>query len=523
MHRPMSLYQRHEISTTNFNQKMIRILVLLAIIFPVIQYMCYHILSLNDPHSTHAWSLSSLSSNVHAFNTADVIKTQQQPNIVYDDSFLTMYGEHRVPDAMDQLPIWLKEYIAWHKIQTQTRSNNTKYVVIFCPKDFCGGLSDRMRPIPFFLLFASMVSRVFCIYYEQPQTLENFLEPPSNGIDWRCPAEVGSLITKQQEIDSKRTKHRKNRKKQEQPFPIYNIDRCDKENKIIPCVESKIKWIKENEDRQFLGIQLLSNDVTSINNSLYLFQRQSYINKMPSIDRWDFAVSMNHIFRVMFKPVRPLAIRVNNTMAALGLKENQYSSVHTRCRYPVYPVVRDQGKQVDKGGGMKFEGKTKDLLIEIMNNAIKCAYQLDQTHPIYFASDHDDATEYMITHDTTVDKNGGIKVRPIGVKRDAEPLHLGNLETASQHKVEEFYSIFEDLLIMGGGTCVSHGVGSFGSFAAALTGTNCRAIHRKFTGGLVTCPNDRGDRRLVNITEPVLFGISSGDLVSSLKDIKYQH
>ena len=163
-----------------------------------------------------------------------------------------------------------------------------------------------------------MVSRVFCIYYEQPQTLENFLEPPSNGIDWRCPAEVGSLIAKQQEIDSKKTKHRKYRKKQEQPFPIYNIDRCDKENQIIPCVESKIKWIKEKEDRQFLGIQLLSNDVASINNALYLFQRQSYIDKMPSIDRWDFAISMNHIFRVMFKPVRPLAIRVNHTMATLG-------------------------------------------------------------------------------------------------------------------------------------------------------------------------------------------------------------
>lgn len=53
----------------------------------------------------------------------------------------------------------------------------------------------------------------------------------------------------------------------------------------------------------------------------------------------------------------------------------------------------------------------------------------------------------------------------VGVDRDSEPLHVdgGNSMIPS-----DYFSGFEDLLIMGGSRCVSHGMGSFGSFGYAV-------------------------------------------------------
>jgi len=417
-----------------------------------------------------------------------------------DDSFLTMYGSHRVPDSMRKLPQWLQNYVRWHRDQTLNANNNTKYVVITCmPKDgFCGGLSDRLRPLPYFLLFASMVPRVLCIHFLKPQSLENFLLPPPNGLDWRCPPEVASLFDESKET-AKQTAIR-----------AYNIDRCNSENNIVPCAQMKIDSMRK-DDGKYLSIKLVSNDVPSINKALYLFQRQSYIHHMPSIDNWAFVDIMGDIFRVMFQPIQPLAIRINQTMSHLGLIENQYSSVHTRCRYPVYPAARHQGKQVDKNGGLQFVNKTKKALIDIMQNAVHCAHQLDAHLPIYFASDNGDATRYMITHDTLLDNAQSI--RPVGINRKEEPLHMGNLEESHEHNAVDYFSIFEDLLIMGGSKCVAYGVGSFGSFGAAIAGNQCRAIHRKFNGAFVKCPNDRVLKRFVPITEPLLYGHTSASLL----------
>ena len=72
------------------------------------------------------------------------------------------------------------------------------------------------------------------------------------------------------------------------------------------------------------------------------------------------------------------------------------------------------------------------------------------------------------------------------------PVHLGIREFESIN-YSDFYSIFEDLLIMGGSRCVAHGIGSFGSFGAGLAGNRCRAIHRIHSGGSLKCPNDRVD------------------------------
>ena len=90
-----------------------------------------------------------------------------------------------------------------------------------------------------------------------------------------------------------------------------------------------------------------------------------------------------------------------------------------------------------------------------------------------------------ITRDISLD--GGIQVRSVGIHRDKEPLH-SNVKHPGSH-INDFFPLFEDLLIMGGSKCVAHGLGSFGSFGAGLIGNQCRTIHRRWDGRRIFCPN----------------------------------
>ena len=70
---------------------------------------------------------------------------------------LTMYGNHRVQSSTAALPIWLQEYIIWNQKQRQRNdTQNVGYLIIQCKygKGPFGGISDRLRALPFQLLLA---------------------------------------------------------------------------------------------------------------------------------------------------------------------------------------------------------------------------------------------------------------------------------------------------------------------------------------------------------------------------------
>ncbi len=240
------------------------------------------------------------------------------------------------------------------------------------------------------------------------------------------------------------------------------------------------------------------------------------------------------IFRVMFEPIPPLARQINATMTKLGLVENEYVSTHVRARYPAGFIVKymkgNRNQPFDKDGGLKFEGQIKDWLVSIVNNAIWCGHLLAPELKVFFISDHNEVTRYAITNDIPVGGGGGgggkqkqkqeqkqekgqkheQSIRAIGIDRDKEPLHMDGNHNQNSH-ASDFYSVFEDLLIMGGSRCVAHGIGSFGSFGAGLSGNRCRAIHRKYTAQPVNCPNDQGMRRSISINaDEMIFGEEPG-------------
>ena len=69
---------------------------------------------------------------------------------------------------------------------------------------------------------------------------------------------------------------------------------------------------------------------------------------------------------------------------------------------------------------------------------------------------------------------------------------------------------------MGGSSCVTHGVGSFGAFGAGLIGNKCRSVHRKYQGSPTMCPNDLSPKLFVPIIDDdLIFGERLQDFESS--------
>ena len=132
----------------------------------------------------------------------------------------------------------------------------------------------------------------------------------------------------------------------------------------------------------------------------------------------------------------------------------------------------DEGTYVEA-----FDGKYKSYLLNLTSNAFECGLSLDKKNPIFFISDSVDLVNHVISNEITVNSTN---IQAVGVGQRPIIKHIDVFNSSSTE--ESYYSLFEDLLIMGGSKCVAHGVGSFGAFGAGLAGNRCRALHRRYNG-----------------------------------------
>eukprot|EP00979_Chaetoceros_neogracilis_P004902 scaffold844_cov268-Chaetoceros_neogracile.AAC.44 len=424
--------------------------------------------------------------------------------------FLTMYGEHRAQQSLQELPKWLSDYFAWHRNQTSNSSNETKYLVIAClERDKCGGFSDRLRPLPFWLLTANKTNRVLCIYWARPFGLDWFLKPlPRSGIDWRCPKDFIDVLDP-------------NLPSRYQPGYQHHI-LFAKKHKHFTAVEIAKKCIdsiSQNLDR-FTSVGFKAQDFAKIDKMNMIFHAYSYNATVPVVNAWMHVPLTEHIFRVMFEPIETIARSINATMTRLGLVENEYTSVHVRARYPTREMMTILGGSKETNDHDKndkklaFEGTYKKMQVDLALNSLECGMLLKPGNTIFFSSDSVDLTNYVMnaalslpTQTESVDKQKLYHI--VGIDSREEIKHLEHGRHVSH---VEFYPLIEDLLIMGGSECVSHGIGSFGAFAAGLSGDRCRAIHRNPAGILQKCPNSRGVNKIFDITDELVMGDTMSDL-----------
>jgi len=383
------------------------------------------------------------------------------------ETFITaIYGERPAAESLAKLPDWLQEYVKWHGEERMKAKNDPdypiKYLVITCLKgEKCGGFADRMRPLPFLLLLAANTKRVFLIKWTKPHDLSEFLVPPKAGLDWRATPEFDNVL--------------------QDPFHTrgnvyYGCSQLRPELRGKLAYRSCVDVIHTSEDIQYFRLRI-TNDHGFLNSLNNFFMTQSYNHTGIDFPRHHakFSDVFGLIFRVMFEPVEPIANSTSQTMAKLGLKPYQYISAHVRARYPTSGLksVSDNAK-IDKDGGFLFSTneRLREYAVELSAKTVQCISDTTSTdYPIFFASDSNDTSAYMVEHSTEILKSAQ---EIVSIVRDVEPLHL-DVDNMEVSEPSDFYSTFEDILILGGSKCIAYGDGSYGLLGIALIGNECYA------------------------------------------------
>ena len=160
-------------------------------------------------------------------------------------------------------------------------------------------------------------------------------------------------------------------------------------------------------------------------------------------------------------------------MKSLELIPEQYSSVHLRVKYPRYGI--------DPHKKFIFQ-EHKSKVIEWATNAVNCALELHPNTTLYVSSDNNDTIGYLLedspfaNHDFDATQyNTHPIVKLVARDYSKENAHIAFSKTED---IDEFMSVFEDLMIMGMGKCVAHGLGGYGRLGAALCGGDCVVTHR---------------------------------------------
>ena len=153
-------------------------------------------------------------------------------------------------------------------------------------------------------------------------------------------------------------------------------------------------------------------------------------------------------------------------MKSLRLVPLRYSSVHLRMKYP-------RG-QVDEHT-FTFR-KHKAQIVRWADNAVNCAAELHPDATIYVSSDSNDTVGYLLEESRFVGRGG----RPpaVGLVARDHSNENEHVEFSDCGEADGFMSVFEDLVIMGMGRCVAHGIGGYGKLGAALSGGGCVMRHR---------------------------------------------
>lgn len=324
-------------------------------------------------------------------------------------------------DEKPDLPGWMTRYFRWHN---HTRHNlspsnwdSTRYLILGCLRYYnaCGGISDRLKPLPMVLLEASRHKRLLLIWWERPMGLEEFLVPPTNGtgVDWTVPEWLKERLRPKRRSSAAMT-------------VASNFQQGDALLRGGP-----------NQLAVFFKIQ-----TPSAGQDLYGEQPDSLST---------YGDVFHGLFRRFFSPVPRLAERIRSEMARHGLVPGQCSAAHLRAMYG------------NRGG------RDAQELTELAVLGVNCASNLHPGGPVYFASDTaaavDAAGEYGRGHSLAVatadtDTGGGT---------NGGPLHFDKDVGWENRTASDYDATFVDLYMLAESRCVVYSNGGYGTFGSLLS------------------------------------------------------
>ena len=385
-------------------------------------------------------------------------------------------------DPSSVLPQWLRDYFAWHRQQTDqlhqlwkpllqpmsdTESiaylwsqqhddiHNDERIKFFVVRCFsfdrkCGGLADRLLPLPYLLQVAHNTSRVLLIHFQKPAPLEEYLVPPrEGGIDWRIP-----------------------------PWLVrsFNFSGDSRRYKTT----SNLEWHANNPNETVIQSIFQSYHYGSQNYEENRLQMAAVAGG-NSEEEPTFRQVVRDVWRVMFTPVLPIQKLIQQELSSLGVQPGHYAAIHCRVMYAV--VERDP----------------QEIKV-VTENAVHCASELyADDGPFFISSDSPESIRMALAYGKQLANQSGPfsnERHPIVVARSAAkaPLHFGFIPSSAGSKKDpkkvdfkavpyiasDYYDTYVDLYLMAMAECVTHGVGGYGKLASYLSyNETCSSHHFK--------------------------------------------
>jgi hypothetical protein len=336
-----------------------------------------------------------------------------------DDVVKEMAPENAPPESTavrsSNIPSWLVEYSRWHAEQraslNATNWKNKKYFIMHCSQDkACGGASDRLQHVPLAMRIASQYNRILLIHWERPYALEEFLLPPTDGIDWRVPDYMflATPVCAEIQVTRKRTHASLNRNGGRQ---------------VVVCIQDQ-HW-----DHGEIGYNEIAKEKNETSfNDIYR-------------DLWN----------LVFQPSPPVQKLLEEKLKGLDLRPAAYITTHVRALYK-----NDNSHNV----GM-------------VENAVRCASSLKPNSldtPIFVASDSNkvlrDAVAYGKANNRTIVARME-DTAPLHLDRGGT--FLVNTKDWKNHTAADYYDVFVDLYLLASAECTSFHIGGYGRWGRLLS------------------------------------------------------
>jgi hypothetical protein len=358
-----------------------------------------------------------------------------------------------VVEAVAALPLWLQQYLEWHAHKRSSYDENTKFVVLACLKSQrCGGLSDRLKSIPYFLKLANATNRVFLIKWG-PSDLENFLVPPTGGLDWTVPRHWGA--------------------------DFYSRNSC------ITKEKHSVLTKRESEEQRTKDIRSSDKRVVCVysQDDLYNEVKQDFATEAQPYGTYA------DTFRALFEPSTALAAQIDNIMANIlgdSLRGNIYLAAQIRSAYPFHdknhkglirPSLESHPNEVRGWADNAVRSVIRAYTQYLMSANATMIPASQKILPVYVTSDRPSIVEYLKFHSPFANASSSTTTFPsikiIGLESMKRPHVQRNVENAT-----DLFPAFIDLFILAGSSCVSYGMGGYGIFGARLAGEQCLVQHR---------------------------------------------
>lgn len=398
----------------------------------------------------------------------------------------------------DVIPEWMSKYVDWHQEQRRilarndnaTAINEMKFMVVRCIKNQkCGGLSDRLKPLPAYMMIADLANRVLLFHWTKPASLEEFFQPPENGLDWRI---EGTPVSEEEVRDDRN-------------FVNGQAESFSREVRVLA-------GLLDGGDRAFLqtckvlnilldgGPQIVSARDTfnrwraEPGQSTPSWSEDAYLgwNNRANLTQHEL---MEDTFRLLFEPSSQLSVAIFDMLKHLDIVNTPFDAVQVRAKDPrEIPLdaiqqsidpnkkmspsqLRGQAWKLDMKEDYQIGSKMETYFEKKYKNAIACLRDASNSSdvPVYLASDS--------KYGYRIQNTSGLPIRIPILKGD--PLHIDSNEYQGRNP-EDFYQTFIDAFVMQKARCYSHSEG-FGLLPLRLNAnlSDCEVAHTK-----VECNDD---------------------------------